>query len=141
MRTALGAGRWRLVRQLLTESTLLSVAGGIVGIVFAWSTVDMLTRFVGRFTARTGEIELDPGVLVFTLLVSVVTGLVFGTFPALASRVDLVGALKTRRQGHQRRRRWPPAAKRADRRAGGGFGRAARRRGAPAHEFLSPATR
>jgi putative ABC transport system permease protein len=99
MRTALGAGRWRLVRQLLTESTLLSVAGGLVGLAFAWSTVDMLTRFVGRFTARTGEIDLDPWVLGFTLLISVVTGLVFGTFPALASRVDLVSALKSSGKG------------------------------------------
>ena len=99
MRTALGAGRWRLVRQLLTESTLLSVVGGVVGLAFAWSTVDMLTRFAGRFTARTGEIELDPRVLGFTLLISVVTGLVFGTFPALASRVDLVSALKSSGKG------------------------------------------
>jgi putative ABC transport system permease protein len=99
MRTALGAGRWRLVRQLLTESTLLSIAGGVVGLLFAWSTVDMLTRFIGRFTARTGEIELDPGVMFFTLLISIVTGLVFGTFPALASRVDLVGALKSGGKG------------------------------------------
>ncbi len=99
MRTALGAGRWRLVRQLLTESTLLSVAGGIVGLAFAWSTVDMLTRFVGRFTSRTGEIGIDPGVLAFTLLVSVVTGLIFGTLPALASRVDLVSALKSGGKG------------------------------------------
>jgi putative ABC transport system permease protein len=99
MRTALGAGRWRLVRQLLTESTLLAVAGGIVGIMFAWSTVDMLTTFVGRFTARVGEIELDPGVLAFTLVVSVVTGLIFGTFPALAARVDLVNALKSGGKG------------------------------------------
>ncbi len=99
MRTALGAGRGRLVRQLLTESTLLSLAGGVVGVVFAWSTVDMLTRFVGRFTARTGEIDLDGGVLAFTLLVSVLTGLVFGTFPALASRVDLIGALRAGGKG------------------------------------------
>jgi putative ABC transport system permease protein len=99
MRAALGAGRWRLVRQLLTESLLLSVVGGIVGLVFAWSTLDMLTRFVARFTARTGEIDLDPRVLGFTLLISVVTGLVFGTFPALASRVDLVSALKSSGKG------------------------------------------
>ena len=99
MRTALGAGRWRLVRQLLTESTLLALAGGIVGVVFAWSTVDMLTRFVGRFTARTGEVDLDPGVMAFTLFVSIVTGLVFGTFPALASRVDLIGALRSGGKG------------------------------------------
>ena len=99
MRTALGAGRWRLVRQLLTESTLLSVLGGLVGLAFAWSTVDMLTRFAARFTARTGEIDLDPRVLGFTLLISIATGVVFGTFPALASRVDLVSALKSSGKG------------------------------------------
>jgi len=99
MRTALGAGRWRLVRQLLTESTVLSVAGGAVGLFFAWLTVDTLATFVGRFTARTHQIEIDPGVLGFTLLVSVLTGLVFGTLPAMASRIDLVNALKSGGKG------------------------------------------
>ncbi len=94
MRAALGAGRGRLVRQLLTESTLLAVVGGAIGIGFAWITIDMLTTFVGRFTSRTGEITLDPLVLVFTLGVSVVTGVLFGSLPALGSRVDLVAALK-----------------------------------------------
>jgi putative ABC transport system permease protein len=94
MRTALGAGRGRLVRQLLTESTLLAVVGGVIGIAVAWLTIDMLTTFVGRFTSRTGEITLDPMVLIFTLAVSIFTGLLFGTLPALGSRVDLVGALK-----------------------------------------------
>ena len=99
MRAALGAGRWRIARQLLTESTLLSVAGGLVGLVFAWATLDMLTAFVGRFTARTGEVDLDPRVLGFTLLVSVVTGILFGSFPALAARVDVVHALKSGGKG------------------------------------------
>jgi putative ABC transport system permease protein len=94
MRAALGAGRGRLVRQLLTESTLLAVVGGAIGIGVAWLTIDMLTTFVGRFTSRTGEITLDPMVLAFTLGVSIVTGLLFGTLPALGSRVDLVAALK-----------------------------------------------
>jgi len=94
MRAALGAGRGRLVRQLLTESTLLAAVGGAIGIGFAWITIDMLTTFVGRFTSRTGEITLDPMVLVFTLGVSILTGLLFGTLPALGSRVDLVSALK-----------------------------------------------
>ncbi len=94
LRAAVGAGRGRLVRQLLTESTILSLAGGALGLVFASSTIDMLTLFVARFTQRTGEIELDPRVLVFTLGVSMVTGILFGTIPALASRVDLVKALK-----------------------------------------------
>jgi len=99
MRMALGAGRGRLIRQLLTESTIVSVAGGIVGLAFAWSTMDMLTTFIGRFTARTGEIEIDLWVLAFTLGVSVATGLIFGTFPALASRVDLVSVLKAGGKG------------------------------------------
>jgi putative ABC transport system permease protein len=94
MRSALGAGRGRLVRQLLTESTLLAVAGGAIGVVFALGTVDMLTRFVGRFTSRTGEVSMDVSVLLFTLLVSIVTGIVFGTLPALGTRVNLVNALK-----------------------------------------------
>jgi predicted permease len=94
MRAALGAGRGRLVRQLLTESTLLGVFGGVLGVGFAWLTIDMLTTFVGRFTSRTGEIALEPTVLLFTLGVSVFTGLLFGTLPALGSRVDLVSALK-----------------------------------------------
>src|SRR5690349_1858592 len=89
MRTALGAGRGRLIRQLLTESTLLAVVGGVIGVVFAYVTIGMLTTFVGRFTSRTGEITIDPLVLVFTLGISVLTGLLFGTLPALGSRVDL----------------------------------------------------
>ena len=99
MRTALGAGRWRLVRQLLTESTLVALAGGLFGLVFAWATIDMLTAFVGRFTSRTGEIDVNPAVLGFTLLVSLLTGLLFGTFPALSSRVELAGALKSGGRG------------------------------------------
>ncbi|HTM31730.1 MAG TPA: ABC transporter permease [Vicinamibacterales bacterium] len=94
LRTALGAGRGRLIRQLLTESTLLAVVGGFVGVAFAWGTVGMLTRFVARFTQRTGEVALDPVVLFFTLGVSVVTGVLFGTLPALATRVNLTSALK-----------------------------------------------
>src|SRR5205823_7928543 len=107
VRAALGASRARLARQLLTESTLLSLAGGAFGLLFAASTVGLLTSFVGRFTSRTGEIGIDPWVLAFTLLVSIVTGIVFGTFPALASRTDLAAAMKqgVRGGGESRGRR------------------------------------
>jgi len=94
VRAAIGAGRARLVRQLLTESALLSLAGGAVGLVFAVATVGMLTTFVGRFTQRTGEVSIDLPVLVFTLGVSLFTGILFGILPALGTRVDLVLALK-----------------------------------------------
>lgn len=99
VRTALGAGRAQLVRQLLTESLLLSLAGGALGLLFATSTLSMLTKFVARFTARTGEIAIDPWVLGFTLAVSVATGMAFGTLPALGSRVDLVNAMKQGSRG------------------------------------------
>ena len=64
----------------------------------------MLTRFVGRFTSRTGEIEIDLIVLVFTLGVSIVTGVLFGTLPALGSRVDLVVGAEAGWRPDRRRR-------------------------------------
>jgi putative ABC transport system permease protein len=94
VRSALGAGRARLVAQLLTESTLLSLAGGAFGLLFASWTVGLLTTFVERFTPRTGEVAIDLRVLLFTAAVSIVTGVAFGTLPAMTSRVDLAGAMK-----------------------------------------------
>jgi len=95
LRTALGAGRGRLIRQLLTESTLLALAGGALGLGLAYAGLPLLLRLTDTFLPRTGEVEIDPPVLLFTLAVSLTTGLLFGALPALASRRDLAGALRS----------------------------------------------
>jgi len=94
VRSALGANRGRLVRQLLTESTLLSVAGGALGLLLASACLELLVRFVGRFTTRAAEVRISLEVLLFTLGISVLTGLIFGLIPALSQRVNLVTSLK-----------------------------------------------
>ncbi len=94
VRTALGAGRGRLLRQLLTESTLIALAGAALGVALAAASMGLLTSFVGRFTARTGQIGIDGGVLLFTLGVAIATGLAFGALPALSARRTLVTSLK-----------------------------------------------
>jgi predicted permease len=97
MRLALGAGRFRLVRQLLTESMLLSMTGGILGILFAFWLKDVLlsvNQWGGEGMAGLNT-SLDLRVLGFTLGLSVVTGILFGSLPAWrATRLDLTPALK-----------------------------------------------
>src|SRR6185369_12044507 len=93
VRTALGADRGRLARQLLTESTLLALGGGLLGLLLAAGALRLLVTFVTRFSPRAGEISIDGTVLLFTLLVSLVTGLAFGALPAL-SRTEPADALK-----------------------------------------------
>src|SRR5579859_7362245 len=101
LRAALGAGRFRLVRQLLTESTLLSVLGGLAGLLIAYWGRNLLWSFRPPFLAD-GSIDLsfDSRVLLFTLAISILTGLVFGVLPALkASNTDLNEVLKSGGRG------------------------------------------
>jgi putative ABC transport system permease protein len=94
VRAALGAGPARILRQLLTESTLLALGGGALGLVFAALGLDVLVRFAARFTPRTGEIRLDGAVLAFTAVVAVGTGIIFGSLPAMSRRRDPADALQ-----------------------------------------------
>jgi predicted permease len=94
VRAALGATRGRLLRQLLTESLILAVSGGVLGLVLSAFSLRLLVSFAERYTARAHEIGIDLNVLFFTLGVSVLTGLVFGSIPAFARRFDVAPALR-----------------------------------------------
>ncbi|HEV8204485.1 MAG TPA: ABC transporter permease [Pyrinomonadaceae bacterium] len=95
IRGALGAGRWRLMRQLLIESLLLSLAGGVAAVVLAYWGTNLLVSFKPENLPRLTEIGVDGRVLGFTLGISVLTGLIFGLVPAWAASRGRVGdALK-----------------------------------------------
>jgi putative ABC transport system permease protein len=90
VRAALGAGRSRLTRQLLTESVILSLGAGAVGIAFAWMTHHLILTFQPGIIPRAEELGLDAAALGFAVLASVATGVLFGLAPALhGARVDL----------------------------------------------------
>jgi predicted permease len=93
LRTALGADRRRLAAQLLTESLLLSFLGGALGLGVAAAGHRLLVFFAARLTPRASEIRIDGSVLLFTLAVSVATGVVLGLVPAFAQRRNLVTSL------------------------------------------------
>jgi putative ABC transport system permease protein len=111
IRASMGAGRTRLIRQLLTESILLSLAGGIFGLLLAWASLGPLLNISAGSLPLAFTIGLNRSVLLFTILVSVITGLAFGIAPALrATRLDLRETLNegsrgsTSGPGHQRLR-------------------------------------
>ncbi len=95
MRAALGATRMRVMRQLLTESILLSLIAGVLGCVLAWVGVRAIVAISPANILRIGDIGVDRWVLGYTLLISVVTGVLFGLAPAIfASKAELTETLK-----------------------------------------------
>jgi putative ABC transport system permease protein len=105
VRTALGAGRGRLIRQFLTESTLLSLAGGLLGTLLAAVGTPLLLALFGDRIPRAQEVGVDATVFAFTLGLSLLTGLLFGLLPALhASSPDLQSTLRDGAKGAGDRR-------------------------------------
>src|SRR5687767_3212469 len=100
LRAALGAGRGRVVRLLLTENLLLALVGGALGVALAWFSVRTLVTLGGDFLPRASDVRLDLGVLAFAVGVTLLTGLVAGLWPALrASSPRLAGALREGARG------------------------------------------
>ena len=97
VRAALGAGRARIVRQMLAESLLLGAAGGVAGLLFGVWSFDALVALLPSNLPRVEEIRFDGWVLAYTFVLSLLSALLFGLVPALrASRADLTGALRER---------------------------------------------
>ena len=100
VRTALGAGAWRIVRQLVIESVLLAVIGGVFGTLLALWGVDLLLAMAPNGLPRISEVSVNGSVLLFTAGVTAVTGVLFGLFPALsAARANVSGVLKDGMRG------------------------------------------
>jgi putative ABC transport system permease protein len=95
LRAALGAGRGRLIRQMLTESAVLAMAGGAAGVAISFAALDAFLKFAPAGIPRLGDVRVDGAVLLFSLAATILTGILFGIGPALGgSRVDLNDALK-----------------------------------------------
>jgi putative ABC transport system permease protein len=110
VRAALGAGKGRLLRQLATESLVVSLLAAGLGVAFASASLRLLTEFTAKLTPRAREIHLDFTVLLFALGIAIATSMLFGTIAALYSRNDLTDGLKdgaqqtTAGQGRRRAR-------------------------------------
>src|ERR1051325_11593799 len=109
IRTALGASRWRVMRQLFTESTILALTGGTVGVLIAIWGLAAITKFLPADFPRLNEIHLDLRILGFTFVASVLTGILFGLVPRLQisraggqESIRERGASASRRQNHFR---------------------------------------
>src|SRR5262249_37694329 len=100
IRAAMGAGRWRLIRQMLTESLVLSCIGAAVGLALAVGGTRLLARLDAVRIPLLEQVRVDVGALGFTLLIAVLTGIVFGLTPAIrASSLSLQTALKESGRG------------------------------------------
>jgi predicted permease len=103
IRSVLGASRTRLLRQLLTESTLLALIGGALGLALAGWGVDLLAAFAERYTTRAADVHIDRVVLLYTLLISVATGLVFGSVPAVGAGAEIGSSVQSGSRATQHR--------------------------------------
>jgi len=100
IRTSMGATRWRITRQLITESVLLAVAGGALGLFFAWASLGPLLKLSASTLPAVFAVSLDRSVLFFTLVISLATGLLFGLVPALRTgKLDLRETLNESSRG------------------------------------------
>ena len=109
VRSALGAGRWRIARELLLESVTLGLLGGTVGVGVAYAGLRLLTAIGPENLPRLSEISLDGRSLAFTIILSLLSGLLFGSIPALhyapsRQTVPLLGAMRTASVSRERRR-------------------------------------
>ena len=100
VRTALGAGRARLARQLFTESVALSLTGGVLGVLLAVWGVNSLVSLIEPWLPAVGDVRVDATVLAFALGVSALTGIAFGLIPVMGGRGNVAGTLRERGRGN-----------------------------------------
>ncbi len=136
IRAALGAGARRMMQVSLAESMVLALAGGAVGLAFAWGGVRVLAQYASTSVPRADELGLDPAVVAFTLVLSILTGLAFGATPALrAMRVNLAGSLREGGRSGSAGRDLAPGPRAARDRRNGARGSAGHRRRAAERSF------